>query len=163
MFVSAVISAAFTTNDIDKIIETGLACIPKNSRLTETIQDVVAWCKQYNNWEDAWSKMMEKYGHYHWIHTFNNAAIVIIGLLYGKGDFEKSICISVIGGLDTDCNGATAGSIVGIMLGAKALPEKWIKPLNNRVESAVIGYNNSRISELAKRTLKISKAFLKTK
>jgi len=66
-----------------------------------------------------------------------------------------------MGGWDTDCNGATTGSILGVILGAEKLPKKWIKPLNNRIESFVIGYNNSQISDLAKRTFKLAKRFLR--
>jgi len=157
MFVSAMISAAFTTDDVKEIIETGLAAIPNKSRLAEAIKDVMKWSKEYADWRDTWSRIFEKYGYYHFVHTINNAAIVAMGLLYGKGDYERSITISVMGGLDTDCNGATAGSILGVILGAKNLPEKWIKPLNDTVESYVIGYNNSKISHLAERTLKIAK------
>ena len=160
MFVSAMISAAFATDNIDRIIEVGLSVIPKNSRLAEAVRDVIDWSREYSSWEDAWCKVMEKYGHYHKVHTINNAAIVLLGLIYGKGDYERSITISVMSGLDTDCNGATAGSILGVMLGAKALPEKWIKPLNGQIESFIIGYNNSRISDLAKRTLRQAKTFL---
>jgi ADP-ribosylglycohydrolase len=157
MFVSAMISAAFATDDIEEIIETGLAAIPKRSRLAEAINYVVELSREYADWRDAWSRIIEKYGRYHFVHVINNAAIVVMGLLYGKGDYERSITISVMGGLDTDCNGATVGSILGVILGAKNLPEKWIKPLNDTVESYVIGYNNSRISDLAKRTLKMAK------
>lgn len=157
MFVSAMISAAFTTNNIENIIETGLSVIPKKSRLAEAVKDVVAWIKEFSNWKDTWNKIFEKYGHYHFVHTINNAAIVLMGLLYGGGNYEKSITISVMGGLDTDCNGATTGSILGVMLGAYALPDKWVKLLNDRVESFVIGYYNSQISDLAKRTLTMAK------
>ena len=66
-----------------------------------------------------------------------------------------------MGGWDTDCNGATVGSILGILLGAEKMPEKWISPLNDRVESFVVGYNNSRISDLAKRTFNLAKRALK--
>ena len=161
MFVSAMVSAAFTTSNIEKIIEAGLSVIPKRSRLAEAVKDVVAWSKKYKDWKDTWNMVFEKYGRYHFVHTINNAAIVLMGLLHGRGDYEKSIAISVMGGFDTDCNGATTGSILGVMLGAKALPEKWTKPLRDRIESFVIGYNNSQISDLAKRTLTMTKKFMK--
>ncbi|MFQ6095217.1 MAG: ADP-ribosylglycohydrolase family protein [Candidatus Bathyarchaeia archaeon] len=157
MFISAMISTAFAADNIDRIIEAGLSVIPENSRLAEAVRDVVNWSKEYHAWEDAWVKVMEKYGHYHSVHTINNAALVLLGLIYGGGDYEKSITITIMGGLDTDCNGATAGSILGVMLGANALPDKWIGPLHDRVESFVVGYNGSRISELARRTLIVAK------
>jgi ADP-ribosylglycohydrolase len=160
MFVSAMISVAFTTDNIGEVIEAGLSVIPRKSRLAEAIKDVIGWSRKYSDWRDTLSRIYEKYGNYHPVHTINNAAIVLMGLLYGEGDYEKSITISVMGGLDTDCNGATVGSILGVILGAKALPEKWIKPLNDTVESCVIGYNNSRISHLAERTFKIAKKIM---
>ncbi len=103
---------------------------------------------------------MDKYGHYSPVHTINNAALVLLGLLYGEGEYEKSVTISVMGGLDTDCNGATTGSILGVILGAKNLPKKWIKPLKDTVESSITNFNNSRISHLARRTLKLAEATL---
>ncbi len=160
MFVSAMISTAYVTNEVEEIIDAGLSVIPKNCRLAEAIRNVLSWSKKYSDWRDTLDKIYEKYGHYHPVHTINNAAIVAMGLLYGRGDYEKSITISVMGGLDTDCNGATVGSIVGVMLGSKALPEEWIKPLNNLIESFVIGYNGSKISELARRTLDFANKIL---
>jgi ADP-ribosylglycohydrolase len=156
MFVAAMISAAFTTNDIDEVIGVGLSEIPKSSRLTEAMKDVVAWSRKNSDWRDTWHQINAKYGHYHGVHTINNAALVLLGLLHGKGDYGRSIAISVMGGWDTDCNGATTGSILGVMHGAESLPQKWVGPLNDRVESYVVGYNNSRISDLAKRTLSLA-------
>ena len=95
--------------------------------------------------------MYERYGGYHWVHTINNAALVALALLYGDGDFSRSICLAVMGGWDTDCNGATVGSIVGTLNGA--VPERWTAPLNNRVRSSLRGFDHSRIDDLARRTL----------
>lgn len=157
MLISAMISAAFTTNDIAEIIRIGLSEIPEKSRLKEAVDDVVVWSKKYSDWRDTWEKIDEKYGRYHRVHTINNAALVLLGLLYGDGDYEKSITISVMGGWDTDCNGATTGSILGVILGSEKLPDKWITPLNNRTDSFVVGYNDSKISDLAKSTFKLAK------
>jgi len=161
MFVSAMISAAFTTSSVEEIINIGLSEIPAKSRLSEAVKDVIDWRKKYSDWRESWRRINEKYGNYHHVHTINNAALVLLGLLYGEGDFERSITISVMGGWDTDCNGATVGSILGVMLGADRLPKKWITPLNDRIESFVIGYNNSRISDLSKRTFNLAKTALK--
>ena len=161
MFVSAMISAAFAVNDVEEVINIGLSEIPEKSRLAEAVRNVVSWSKEYEDWRDAWNNVNEEYGHYHHVHTINNAALVVLGLLYGKGDYEKTITISVMGGWDTDCNGATAGSILGVMLGAEKLPEKWVAPLNDKVESYVVGYNNSKISGLAEKTFKLAKHLLK--
>jgi len=158
MLMAAMISAAFITNDIEKILESGLSEIPAKCRLAEAMKDTLVWCNKYEDWRGAWEKINEKYGHYHGVHTINNAAMVLMGLIYGKdGDYEKSITISVMGGWDTDCTGATAGSIAGAILGAKSLPDKWIKPLNDKLFSVVRGFNECQISELAKRTHAVAK------
>jgi len=157
MFVSAMLSAAFATDDLETVIEVGLSEIPARSRLAEAVRDTVDWSGEFGDWRDAWDRVMEKYGHYHPVHTINNAALVLLGLLYGRRDYGRSIAISVMAGLDTDCNGATTGSILGALLGAEALPERWTRPLNDRIESFVTGFGDSRVSDLAKRTLKIAK------
>ena len=98
----------------------------------------------------------KEYGHYHPVHTINNALNVVLALLYGDGDFSKSICIAVMCGWDTDCNGATVGSILGAMRGASGIPSRWTSPLNDTVRSDVLGYHESRISDLAARMLRVA-------
>ena len=152
MFVAAMVSAALVTGDIHEIVEVGLSEIPGESRLAEAVRDVRGWSRECDDWRDAWELVMEKYGGYHWVHTINNAAFVLLGLLYGGGDLWKTVSVSVMAGFDTDCNGATAGSIVGAVLGARALPERWVAPLDDRVKSALSGFAESSISDLARRT-----------
>jgi ADP-ribosylglycohydrolase len=82
---------------------------------------------------------------------------VLLGLLYGGNDLTQTISIAVMGGLDTDCNGATAGSILGAAEGASALPSRWTAPLNDTIRSVVVGFDNSRISDLAARTVSVAK------
>ena len=78
-----------------------------------------------------------------------------MGVYYGCKDFELGIVSSVRAGWDTDCNGATVGSILGIVFGAKALPHKWVGVLNNRLISAVSGETDNQISDLAQRTVQL--------
>ena len=68
----------------------------------------------------------------------SNIGMLLIGLLYGEGDFAKTICIAVNCGEDTDCTAATAGSIFGIIHEAKAIPEKWIKPIGRKIKTACL-------------------------
>ena len=105
----------------------------------------------------TWQKVSDQYGKYHGVHTINNAALVIMGLYYGSDDFEKGIIVTVRGGWDTDCTGATVGSILGARMGAKALPEKWVGVFNDRLKSAVRDHNDNRFSELAERTVAVAK------
>jgi ADP-ribosylglycohydrolase len=160
MFMAAMISAAFSTEDIREVIEVGLSEIPVRSRLAEAVRDVLDWSEDCSDWRQAWEKVMEAYGGYHWVHTINNAAFVLLGLLYGGGDLGRSVSISVMAGFDTDCNGATAGSVVGAVLGAKALPVGWVMPLGDRVRSILAGFSESSISDLARRTYVVGESLL---
>lgn len=90
------------------------------------------------------------------VHTINNAALVVMGLVFGAEDYENGIVVTVRGGWDTDCNGATVGSILGAKFGANALPEKWIGVLGDRLMSCVRDCNDNRISELAERTHRVA-------
>lgn len=158
IFIAAMISAAFIKNDVEEIIITGISQIPERSRLHEAIKAIIEWKKEGITCENAIERVHEKYNEqsfYDWCHTIPNAMIVCIGLLFGELDFQKSIGITVSAGFDTDCNGATVGSIMGMLLGAKVLPEKWVKPLNNKLVSGVDGYGFVSISDMAERTLKI--------
>ena len=157
MYFAAAISAAFITNDIDNIIKSSLFVVPAKSRFAEMVFDCLEIHKKNQTWESAIEEFMEKYGRYHVIHTIKNAGIVLLALLFGEGDFEKTICCAVMGGEDTDCNGATAGSLMGVLLGANKIHRKWSDCLNDTLESIVIGFNKSKISELASETFKIAK------
>ena len=88
--------------------------------------------------------------------TVNNAALIVAGLLWGDGDYLTSVAYTVMGGWDTDSNGATAGSVAGILAGTAGLPDHLIKPLQDRTRSALFGWDNSRISQLAERTYRLA-------
>lgn len=160
MWVSAMLSSAYVESDIEKVMEYGLSQIPNTSRLYEDIKQVIEWRKDGLSAEDVINKIHNKYDEkipHGWCHVISNAMIVAVGLLYGEKDFEKSITLAVSSGFDTDCNGATVGSIIGMILGAKRLPKKWIKPLNNKIHSGIQDYQTIEISKLANLTLECVK------
>lgn len=151
MLMAAMVASAFAESDPLEVVKKGLSCIPRGSRLAEAIGHCVDLWRKHGDFDAAYEEAMLKYGHYHPVHTINNAVIVVLSLLYGERDFGKSICLSVSSGLDTDCNGASVGSIVGAMVGFKGIPEKWYSPLNNTLETALSGLKELKISELADR------------
>jgi len=98
---------------------------------------------------------MKAYGTYHRVHTLPNLAFTLIGLLWGELDFKKTVSITVMCGWDTDSTGATVGSIMGALQGKGAIPEEMIKPLNDRIRSAICDYSDTRISDLVKSTFEL--------
>ena len=160
MLMAAMLAASFVTSDVEEIVRIGLSEIPANCRLAEAVHDTVGWCQELSDWESVWDRIFEKYGHYHGVHTINNAALVVMGLFFGANDYEQGIVVTVRGGWDTDCTGATVGSILGAKFGADALPEKWIGVLSDRLMSVVRDCNDNRISELAERTHRVAEQML---
>ena len=155
MFVAATIAAAFTENSIHKCVEAGLSVIPKTSRLYKDIQTGIALGKTSANPETLFAELWKAFGHYNWVHTNNNAAAIAAVLTFGDGDFTKTITAAVSCGWDTDCNGATVGSVLGAMHGVKNLPKRWIEPLNDTLYSFIPGFHPISIRECAARSLAV--------
>ncbi len=157
MWAAAMIASAYSLNDPESVILAGLNEIPSNCRLSAAVHQVIANYHSGMSYDDAiadvHARWDESTGH-HWCHTISNAELVTIALLWGDMDFEKSLCYAVMPGFDTDCNGATVGSVLGVMLGAEALPTKWTSPLNDTLETGVAGYHVVKLSEMAARTVK---------
>ncbi|BFH34211.1 hypothetical protein J6TS7_32860 [Paenibacillus dendritiformis] len=104
---------------------------------------------------DLVERIWDAFKHYHPVHTINNAALCAAALVFARGDYELAITTAVLGGWDTDCNGATVGSIMGAMLGAKRLPERWTARLNNTLYAEVSGFHPIAISECARRSYEV--------
>lgn len=158
MFVAAMLSAAAVETGARAVIEAGLSQIPVNCRLAAEVRELAGWVDGGIGWEEVLARIHARYdetrGH-DWCHTVSNALIVCTALLLGGLDLERTLGIAIAGALDTDCNGATAGSIVGMMCGASHLPEAWTAPLHDTLKSGVDGFGMVRISDMAHRTLAV--------
>jgi hypothetical protein len=156
MWVAAMLAAGYVLDDVEAVIRAGLAEIPQTSRLTQGLEYIInlrhSGVDYWQALENLHSRWDENSAH-DWCHTISNAEIVAIALLWGARDFEKTICYSVMPGFDTDCNGATAGSVLGLILGAEALPAKWIAPLNDTLLTGVAGYHKVSLTQMAEETV----------
>lgn len=140
VFVSAMYSLAFVSDDPVYIVEQAIKTIPAGTKFHDCIADVIAWHKQYpSDWKQTWFEVQKK-----WnldigcpkgaflgfnIDAKINSAYVAIGMLYGQGDFTRSVDIAARCGQDADCNPATVGGVLGVMLGYDKIPDFWLKPL----------------------------------
>ena len=157
MFVAAMLATAAITNDIKQIILGGLAQIPSTSRLYEAISDVMAGFEKGVSQKECFDDIHNRYDEYTahgWCHTISNAMIVAASLLYGGGDFGKSICMAVETGFDTDCNGATVGSILGMANGISSIDDVWKKPINNKLHTSNFGVGTINITDAVELTMK---------
>ena len=155
MLVATMIAAAFVEDDIGMIIGIGLSEIPADSRLAEAVQRVQEWWQASKDWMAVADRIDEHYGDLQGCHTITNAAIVVLGLLAGAEDFTAGLAASIMPGYDTDCNGATVGSILGARCGAEALPPHWVEPLNDQIATIIASVHEARISDLARRTVRL--------
>ena len=155
MFVSAMISCAAVTEDIEAIIFGGLAQIPHTSRLYEAVMKIYEMYKSGASIEECFEYIHSQYDEHTshgWCHVISNAMIVVAGLLYGEGDFGKSICIAVNMAFDTDCNGATVGSILGMRGGIDCIDDYWKKPINNKIHTSIFGVGTVDIEKAVEKT-----------
>lgn len=156
-FCAALESAAFFESDIDRLIEIGLSYIPSDSAVHGAVELVKKMHKGGSTVEEVREKLLTVYPSYFGIfnkHPWDvkekfplgelgfdapvQIGIIVTALLFGNGDFEKTIITAVHCGEDADCTAATAGAIIGIIKGDSGLPEKWKKPLGKKIETMFI-------------------------
>jgi hypothetical protein len=130
MAMSAMYSAAFFESDPRKLAEYSLKVIPSESGYAKMVQDMLDVQQKYPNWQDAWKVIKQKWGMKDGkpvtgLDVRINGANVYMGLLYGGGDFWKSMNISMRCGVDSDCNPSSVAGILGTVLGMKGIPAKW--------------------------------------
>ena len=127
MFVAALESAAFVVSDLRRLISLALTKIPADSRMAKSVVKVLECYDSGMDYRDARNviqKLNADIGN-GWFEAPSNVSYAIIGLLWGEGDFKKSMIYAINCGDDTDCTGATVGSILGIMNGTAGIPEDW--------------------------------------
>jgi len=187
VFCAAMESAAFVLDDLQRLIDIGLTYIPDGCGVAGAVRLAQECYRAGIPWLDARDRMLEQYrgsaffeadwaisaadkakgfftGKVGW-DAPSNIGMLLIGLLYGEGDFVNTLCIAVNCGEDTDCTAATAGSIFGIMHGIQAIPESWIAPIGRAIKTACLnlgelGYFGDQlprtVDALTGRTLRVA-------
>lgn len=157
VYVGAMYALSFVSDDIEFIVTEALKTIPERSAYYQCMSDVIRWHKEFpNDWKRTWFECEKRWssdiGCPDGVFTpFNidaviNSAYILIGLLYGEGDFYKTLDISTRCGQDSDCNPASAGGILGTILGYSKIPDRWMKNLRE-VEDLNFAYTNISLSK----------------
>lgn len=157
MFASAAIACAAVTEDIEQILLGGLSQIPAKSRLYEAVMKVINRYKSGESAESFFADLHTRWNEFSvhdWCHTISNAEIVAAAMLWSEGDFSRALCMAVEQGFDTDCNGATIGSILGMRSGMRVIDEKWMEPLHGKLDTSIFGVDTVEIEALVARTMK---------
>ncbi len=136
MFIACCISIAFVEHDIRKVIDKALAYIPADCEYARVVRAVIDFHENHpDNWRDCFRYLYENWGYDRYpgaCHIIPNAGVIILGLLYGEGDYARTINITNMCGWDTDCNVGNAGCIMGVLNGMEGIPyEKYAAPIND--------------------------------
>jgi hypothetical protein len=155
MFWAAVESAAFVETDPMTLIRLGLNMIPLSSHVARSIKEAV-WCHDTGlSWGDARERIAQRFGHIQPCNAVPNHGFTVLGWLYGR-DFGDRLCKAVNCSYDTDCTGATLGSLSGILEGTAGIPQRWRDPVGEGIVlHAYTRFLNApkNISELTDRTV----------
>ncbi|HPG38065.1 MAG TPA: ADP-ribosylglycohydrolase family protein [bacterium] len=162
MFVCALYTQAYFEKDINKIVSNALLAIPAESDYAKCIQDVITLYQKYpDSWQSAWGEFEEKWGDTDLsgpLNPFNidakvNGAYIVMGLLYGNGDYEKTMDISIRCGQDSDCNPSNAAAVLGIRDGYSNIPGKWKGGIDAIADSIFI-FTEYSFNKVVQNTLK---------
>lgn len=169
VFLAALESAAFANNDLNQLIATGLSFLPENSKIYQVVDFIRNLYTQGKSVSESQEAIVKKFGRFNMTDCVQNIGFIILGLLYGGGDFGRTILAAVNCGYDTDCTASTSGAVMGIILGAKGIPQEWKGPVGDTI---VVGSGIKDIkapvnlAELTEKTMQIgemvSKVSIKT-
>ena len=166
VFMGAMYTLAFIETDLLTVVEEALQTIPKKSKFHRCIADVIRWYKQEpTDWKRTWTLYNEKYsedigcpelilapGN---IDATMNSAYVVMGLLFGQGDFGKTMEIATRCGQDSDCNPSSAAGILATMIGYSNIPERWMPNLRE-VEDRQFAYTTMSLSDVYQQCLDLA-------
>jgi hypothetical protein len=161
-FVGCMYAEAFFEDDIQTIIDAGLECIPAESRYAQTIRDVVRWHGEHpDDWQATWQLIEDKYQTNPDNRLFScskmgfnidaklNGAYIVMGLLYGEGDIEKTAVVSMRCGQDSDCNPSNAVGILATTIGFEAMPEEYTSTLDESTKFSHTAYDFAGLTDVS--------------
>ncbi|OWA04242.1 hypothetical protein B9W62_28920 [Streptomyces sp. CS113] len=137
--------------DVHTCLRAGLAVVPPGSRLAGAVRHAVRLAAAHADFDTVVDGLHAVHSPaHHWVHAVPNTALIAAALTHADGDFTGSVSRVVSGGWDTDSNGATVGSVAGLLAGSPAaLPAHWTAPLKNRLASSVGDFDGTGFDTLA--------------
>lgn len=151
IFNAVMVSLAFTTQNIHRLVEQCVEAIPSDSEYHTVVADALGVCYGETDWESAWNRIEPHYKKYNWIHAYPNAAAEVVALWYGNGDFDETMHIIGLIGYDTDCNAAQIMTAIGII--NNSVPAKWIDPIGEEITTYCRGMKKMTFESLSEDTV----------
>lgn len=155
---NAVLTAlAFVESDVRKLVADTIEMLPADSQYYSVVKFALETCRKAKDAEEAFIICEEEYKKYNLVHAYPNAAIEVIALWFGEGDYDKTIYLVGLAGLDVDCNAGQVGNVVGILNAEKGLDPKWTEPMGEEYKTYVRNYNKLQLAELVDWTMQCIK------
>lgn len=147
-FLAACIAAAYTAESVDEILDAGMAQIPGDSTYAAVVKAVREFHRHNpTDWRACMQYLIDNWGYDKYTgvcHIIPNAGVCVLSMLYGAGDFSRTIEIATMCGWDTDCNAGNVGTILGVYCGLEGIPAHYRKPMNDFIVlSGISGYLNN--------------------
>ena len=157
VFNALLCSMAFYEKDLRKLAEAAVALMPEDSQYGSVVRFALECCKASSGWLEAWRPCEKKLERYNWVHAFPNAAVEVIALWFGNGDFTDMLEICGRCGRDVDCNAAQIMTLWGTAFGIKDIPPYWTEPIGDRLDTYMRGMKQLSIKKLSKRTADVAR------
>lgn len=157
MYFSAAIAAAFTVDHPREALELALGEIPAECAMADAVRWALDRADGIRDYREARAAVDGRFGEMSCVHTLNNAALTVFGLVLGGRDFTRVIGETVAMGLDNDCTAATAGSIAGAVIGIENIPEQWTRNFNDVSFSYLNGVERFSIRGMTERFLRFAR------
>ena len=138
LFTAALESMAYVVHDMKTLLSLALTKIPSDSRVYRSVSLVMEEYEKGSDWKDVRELVVKDSADLGWFQAPANIAFTVIGLLWGEGDFKKTLITAINCGDDTDCTGATAGALMGIIYGSAGIPEDWKRHLGDQIVTACL-------------------------
>ena len=153
LYAAALGAAAISAGSVEAVLDAAATVLPPRSRLARAVRFGRDLAASVDEPTEAYARLEAEFSGLHWVHVLNNAALLTYGLAAGAGDFDRTITLVVMGGWDTDSNGATAGAVAGGLGGADVIGPQWSGPLHNRLTTSIPGMDGVTFDELTDRTI----------
>ncbi|MEQ8671604.1 MAG: ADP-ribosylglycohydrolase family protein [Aggregatilineales bacterium] len=146
-FIAAMVSCAFEERNPSTLLNLGLQQIPAYSEYARVINAVINFQEAHpEDWHAGYAFLKANFGYDRYpgvVHIIPNAGVIALAMLYGNGDFSRSIQIANMAGWDTDCNVGNVGAIMGVAVGLDEIDASWRDPMNDLlIASSIIGTRN---------------------
>jgi len=154
---AVLVSLCYVERDVKTLLRLTQSHIPADSEYYDTVDFAMQTCSKHRSWRSAWSNCEMNFRKYNWIHAYPNVAAQIISMWYGEGDFDKTLHLIGMCGQDVDCNAAQVMNAMAVMGGLDSIPQRWLEPIGDTLNTYVRGMKTLTISELTEWTVRIAR------